>query len=241
MSDQVENLKLLIKFLGMTRSANNAEALVAMRKANEHLDRTKATWEELLMSKVKITIVEDPFKHIPTPPAATSAPTMRQAPPPRPHYATPSRSQPPFTQQQQDYSAGNRTIILNDTAKGFVHKGDRIEAIKVVRGLYNCSIPEANEAVIDYENSWKASQAKAKAARSYDPFAAKPTPQARNWGQNQYPGVCHKCGTRVGSAEGFLDGKTASGQFRIVCAPGKCKTSKYAKSHINLDDLADMT
>jgi len=78
---------------------------------------------------------------------------------------------------------------------------------------------------------------------TYDPLVAKPTPSGatqRTSKPNAYPGVCHKCGTRVGGGEGFLAGRTASGQFRIECAPGKCVTSKYAKKGIDLSDLAAM-
>lgn len=68
------NLALLIKLLRMTTSSNDAEALIAMRKANEQLAKVGGDWEKLLMGRVNI--IADPFASIPSPP--------RTAPPPMP-------------------------------------------------------------------------------------------------------------------------------------------------------------
>jgi hypothetical protein len=93
MSADVENLSLLIKFMGMTRSNSDAEALIALRKANEHLDRFKATWEDLLRSRVKITVVADPFANLPEPPLASA--NSASANGSSPHYAAPPPPPPP--------------------------------------------------------------------------------------------------------------------------------------------------
>jgi hypothetical protein len=98
--------ELLIKLMGMTTSANDGEALVAVRKANELLAANKWSWEKLIRGKLKI--IEDPFKNITNPSAHASspfgtAPTNPQhmyapppPPPPRPHGFTPTpRPTPP--------------------------------------------------------------------------------------------------------------------------------------------------
>lgn len=92
------NLSLLIKLLKLTTSANDAEALMAIRKANEQLRKFGGDWESLLRSHVTI-IGADPFENIPAPP-----PSMRAAPraSPSPQYtprptrpAAPRASAPP--------------------------------------------------------------------------------------------------------------------------------------------------
>lgn len=53
----------LIKLMGMTGSANDPEAILALRKATELLNSCGWTWESLIMGKVKV--IEDPFKSVP--------------------------------------------------------------------------------------------------------------------------------------------------------------------------------
>jgi hypothetical protein len=119
MSAEVENLDLLIKFMGMTRSNSDSEALIALKKANEHLDRFKATWEDLLRAKVKITVVADPFSGLPEPPLSAgngsasahkmqpmtppSAPSAMRTPPPY----TPPRMRPSTVPPSANMYAGN--------------------------------------------------------------------------------------------------------------------------------------
>lgn len=67
MSEELPNLSLLIKLLKMTTSSNDAEALLAVRKANEQLQKFGGDWERLLRSRVTI-IGADPFSAIPEPP-----------------------------------------------------------------------------------------------------------------------------------------------------------------------------
>lgn len=47
-------LKRLIKFVGMTDSVHDGEALVAVRKANELLKANKITWAELISGRVSV-------------------------------------------------------------------------------------------------------------------------------------------------------------------------------------------
>lgn len=78
------NFKLLVKLLGMTTSANENEATIAMRRANDVASKFGG-WEKLLLDRV--TIIEDPFEKIERPDANTgrnshgstpSAPTRPQ-------------------------------------------------------------------------------------------------------------------------------------------------------------------
>jgi hypothetical protein len=80
------NLELLIKLLKMTTSSNDAEALLASRKANEQLLKFGGDWEALLHGKV--TVIADPFT---APPPTVEQTTRRAAPPPPP----PPRPAPP--------------------------------------------------------------------------------------------------------------------------------------------------
>lgn len=86
------NLRLVIKLLMMTTSANDGEAITAMRKANKAVSDAGWDWDRLLSGKV--TIVEDPFSKI-TPPdttphgktrhgGTTAAPSAPQRPQPKP-------------------------------------------------------------------------------------------------------------------------------------------------------------
>ena len=56
---ELPNLGLLIKLLKLTTASNDAEALSAMRKANEQLIKFGGDWEALLRGKV--TVIGDPF------------------------------------------------------------------------------------------------------------------------------------------------------------------------------------
>jgi hypothetical protein len=89
MSDELPNLSLLIKLLKLTASQNDAEALMAIRKANEQLSKFGGDWERLLRSHVTI-IGADPFAEIATPPASMRA-APRAQPSPR-HTARPFRN-----------------------------------------------------------------------------------------------------------------------------------------------------
>jgi hypothetical protein len=59
------NLGLLIKLMKLTASTNDAEALLAIRKANEQLQKFGGDWERLLQGRV--TVIGDPFSQIPVP------------------------------------------------------------------------------------------------------------------------------------------------------------------------------
>jgi len=87
--DDLPNLGLLIKLLKMTTSNTDAEALSAIRKANQQLQKFGGDWEALLRGKV--TVIGDPFADMPAPPKreATPPPRTPQRPVPRPTRAPP--------------------------------------------------------------------------------------------------------------------------------------------------------
>jgi hypothetical protein len=111
------NLELLIKLLKLTSSSNDGEAIVAMRKANQQVEKVGGDWETLLRGKV--TIIADPFAGGPAspipdpivgngngwrPPPRPAAPPQYQTqrtynpppnPPPRPTYNPPPNPNPP--------------------------------------------------------------------------------------------------------------------------------------------------
>lgn len=84
-SDDFDLVKF-IKLMKMTTATIDGEALAAIRMANKMLRTNGHDWEQLL--KGKITIVNDPFGSIPTPPAAKAAPPP---PPPKPAPPPPQR------------------------------------------------------------------------------------------------------------------------------------------------------
>src|SRR5258708_8942095 len=93
---------LLLKLLGMTTSASDNEALMAIRRANEFLARAGWTWEMLIREKIKI--IENPFNGI-------NDPTRR--PKNDHHPITPPKPKPPKPptppRQPQNTSTANTT------------------------------------------------------------------------------------------------------------------------------------
>lgn len=80
------NFSLLVKLLRMTTSANDAEAIVSMRKANSVAEKFGG-WEKILLER--ITIIEDPFEKLSRPTAGRATTgrttTSNTSAPPRPH------------------------------------------------------------------------------------------------------------------------------------------------------------
>lgn len=72
----------------MTTSANDSEALVAMRKANALLASAGWDWPKLIAGKIKV--VADPFASVPTPTNTDWSPRTHSAP-----HSAPPRPQPP--------------------------------------------------------------------------------------------------------------------------------------------------
>lgn len=92
-SDNIPKHQLLVKLLKMTTSNTDAEALVAIRKANALLTEAGWDWEKLMTGK--IVVVGDPFANLKAPPIpeattyrAPVQPTPRPSPPaPPPVYS----------------------------------------------------------------------------------------------------------------------------------------------------------
>ncbi len=104
MSQEVPKHELLLKLLKMTASNNDAEALVAIRKANALLASAAWDWDKLLSGK--ITVVGDPFGNLQRPEAKAPVAPSAYAQPPRhapPRPAAPR--QPDFTQQRASAQA----------------------------------------------------------------------------------------------------------------------------------------
>ena len=81
-SPKSDRLDKLVKLLRLTTSSNDAEALLAVRKANEILPQISPDWGDLLFGKV--TLIADPFDggHIGR--SASDRPPPRKPPPPKP-------------------------------------------------------------------------------------------------------------------------------------------------------------
>jgi len=69
------NLELLIKLMRLTTSSTDAEALMAIRKANEQVSKFGGDWDTILRGKVKVTVIGDPFKNLSTPAGFKPAPS----------------------------------------------------------------------------------------------------------------------------------------------------------------------
>lgn len=87
MAEELQKHKLLVKLLKMTTSAIDAEALVAVRKANQLLAEAGWDWDKLMSGK--ITVVGDPFANLGDPldgieTKTRAEPPWRPAPPPPP-------------------------------------------------------------------------------------------------------------------------------------------------------------
>lgn len=74
------NLDKIIKLMGMTGSAHDAEAISALRMASKLMRDWGWTWDSVLRGKIKI--MPDPFANLPMP--TTAPPRQSAAPPPPP-------------------------------------------------------------------------------------------------------------------------------------------------------------
>jgi hypothetical protein len=119
-SEELPKQELLIKMLGMTTSDNDGQALVAIRKANAFLLANGWDWDRLIRGK--ITIVEDPFKSIPTPPRQApeqrfqSRSTPQQPQPTQP--TSPPRQTPPRPQPQPSRPTWQDSSTTSPNAAG---------------------------------------------------------------------------------------------------------------------------
>lgn len=94
--------ELLLKLLKMTASTNDAEALVALRKANQLLATAGWDWDKLLSGK--ITVVGDPFGNLQRPAAHEPNPYAQPRTPPGRPAATQAQCPPHTTAPKYTYT-----------------------------------------------------------------------------------------------------------------------------------------
>lgn len=98
--DRPPSLALLIKLLGMTQSENDAEALVALRKATAEMRKFPGgTWADLLSGKV--TVIGDPFANLATPRSGSPSPRPSPRPSPSPPPPPPPTPPPPHAKKRR--------------------------------------------------------------------------------------------------------------------------------------------
>ena len=100
MTDELPKQELLKKLLKMTTSANDGEALIAIRKANDLLRTAAWDWDKLIDGKIRV--VEDPFAAMARPKKAEMAAPPPPSPPP-PHTSSQPIRPARARQQTQTY------------------------------------------------------------------------------------------------------------------------------------------
>lgn len=169
MSEDKFNLTRLIKLLKMTTSTVDAEALVAMRLANQEIVKLGTDWEGIL--KGRITIVADPFDSIPEPPRSRQttpptpparpqpAPTFKRGYPPTPSSRPPRAPPPnPFTTsppppQSAQPPMQNPTTVAADWIRQ--HKRGRLNAYKAHCHVCGTRVYSQEGFLVDTGNGWK--------------------------------------------------------------------------------------
>jgi len=122
-AEELQKHHLLVKLLKMTTSSSDAEALVAMRKANDLLASAGWDWDRLMAGK--ITVVGDPFAGLgdPTPRVRQDDSWQRPAAPtqpaaPRPTLYLPVASTKPNSYEGHCYCCGKLVAVRG----GFIFK-----------------------------------------------------------------------------------------------------------------------
>jgi hypothetical protein len=155
--------ELLKKLLMMTTSTNDGEALTALRKANNIL--TEAGWDWNRLVDGKITVVEDPFRNLGTPPshgsstmngggASSSPPRRPTAPPPPPRQGTSANpiSSTPNRFPQSCHCCGIEVV----TGAGYIFKVDPADL------KWACICTSCNTTAVVYRNAAAPRRAKGK-------------------------------------------------------------------------------
>lgn len=222
MSTGNENLDLLIKLLGMTRSANDAEALVAVRKANDQVAKFKTTWEDLLKGRVKV--VADPFASVAQPPQhkssappPASAAGLHRPPPPR------AKSQPPVQFYWIDIPSG----YVGPFSTQADAQSYRSRLSMGNNAILAMNTPNRYQTPLQFGinlNRQRARQAKP---------AAQPQPNLNTgFGQrqpNRFAGKCWSCNRSVAAGDGFLATQDTTGKWRIECGDNKGHNAPYSQ------------
>lgn len=100
MPEELQKHQLLVKLLKMTTSNTDAEALVAIRKANELLTNAGWDWEKLMAGKIKV--IGDPFTNLGNP-----GPAKPQVAEPKPAYQSPKPAYRPAAGPDWNFDNGN--------------------------------------------------------------------------------------------------------------------------------------
>lgn len=177
---------LLLKFLNMTTSPADGEALTAMRKANELLRSAGWTWEMLLAQKIKI--IENPFTNLRMPERAD----RRKPPPPPPQqtYATP----PVNSSRRNSYSGVCWCCGTHvDDNQGYIFTPN----------LYNGAAPSSYKVICALCN-----RSTSRIADTPAPYAGPPQPTCRTPVSSNNPayheGDCYCCGAFLPLGSAFL-------------------------------------
>ncbi len=217
MSEEKFELTRLVKLMGMTTSAHDAEALVALRAANREIEKLQKNWTEILTGCVKITVMEDPFARSTVPDNANVGTSRGSAT--TPDRPTPS---PNFNQAAQNY------------------RTRRPQTPPRPQGNYcvDCSTPIGHGSV-------RCSACLSKQAAAAQRMAA--AAQQRGRKPNKFAGLCMICKERVGAGDGFLVQQNVRGSWEIECDKArnpKCapkqKPTPGSGKRPSAADLADL-
>lgn len=197
MSDELPKHELLRKLLNMTTSSNDAEALVAMRKANSILSSSGWSWDQLLAGKIRL--IGDPWKGMaPTAPRESAAARAAKASPPR------QAPRPPPPRQYIDIDG-----IAWPTQASVDLANQQIRARRNARKY------------IDVDGGTWSSQADCDRAnaqiRARNQRAASPKVTIGSTRTNGFSGNCYCCGTFVNAGAGWIF--KPSSKWLIACDP----------------------
>lgn len=216
MSEELPNLTLLIKLLKMTTSSHDAEALLAIRKANEQLAKFGGDWERLLRSRITI-IGADPFSAIAEPPKRE--PKVRQpqytTPPPAANYfsdiictacGTATPSQKTFC-AQCNLDPRKHYPRISCTSCGYTQKDTGMRC-------QSCGKDPKHVIYIKCVNCGMGNVVKGSSScyNCHEPPTVKSGPRT-----NQYASYCYCCGTPVPPSAGFLFRKAS--RWEVKCSP----------------------
>lgn len=236
MSTGNANLDLLIKLLSTATHPTTPDniALVAMRKAGDQLTKFKTDWAGLL--KGRVTVVQDPF-------ARTDAPQVKPRPAPS---ATPPAPPPPPPPTQPRPSTNARDLNMAEAAGAISARNSG--------GRWTNPHPTGSALEAAWFKGFDQERFRRAKAQRAQPRPTKPTPRpdpaatttqaAQPRRTNQYPGKCYTCSRDVPAGSGFLAGKGANGQYRVVCGDNFGHNAPYAqrstRPQASADDIANL-
>lgn len=233
MSTGNANLDLLIKLLSTATHPTTPDniALIAMRKAGDQLAKFKTDWAGLL--KGRVTVVQDPFAQAAGPQVnARPAPSASPPPPPKPA-PRPSAPKYPSLQAIQLATASGESAANRGRPRG-TNPHSRGGDPQLARAWFDG---------FDRQRMANVQRQQAKQSPAPDP-AATTTQAAQPKRTNQFAGRCYTCSRDVPAGSGFLAGKGANGQYRVVCGDNFGHNAPYAqrstRPQASADDIANL-